>query len=95
MRRPAFSDRLVKRVFVDGGRFLHVVRVDDNVFLLEPELSLFLFDRVCAFGQNLKKWRQEWNPPLIGYCTMVENGKKHRQNSNLIIHCPTSEGANE
>ena len=23
--------------------------------------------------------------------TMVENGKKHRQNCHLIIHCPTSE----
>ena len=27
--------------------------------------------------------------------TMVENGKKHRQNSHLIIHCPTSEGVSE
>ena len=26
---------------------------------------------------------------------MVENRKKHRQNSNLIIYCPTSEGASE
>ena len=26
---------------------------------------------------------------------MVENGKKHRQNSNLIIHCPMSEGVSE
>ena len=27
--------------------------------------------------------------------TMVENGKKHRQNSRLIIHVPTSEGVSE
>ena len=27
--------------------------------------------------------------------TMVENGKKDRQNSHLIIHCPTSEGVSE
>jgi len=26
---------------------------------------------------------------------MVENWKKHRQNSNLIIHCPTSERTSE
>ena len=26
---------------------------------------------------------------------MVENGKKYRQNSHLIIHCPTSEGVSE
>ena len=26
---------------------------------------------------------------------MVENGKKHRQNSHPIIHCPTSEGVSE
>ena len=26
---------------------------------------------------------------------MVENGKKHRQSSHLIIHFPTSEGVNE
>ena len=26
---------------------------------------------------------------------MVENGKKHRQNSHLIIHCPTSKGVSE
>ena len=31
---------------------------------------------------------------LLSY-TMVENGKKHRQNSHLIIHCPTSEGVSE
>ena len=28
-------------------------------------------------------------------CTMVENRIKHRQNSYLIIHCPTSEGVSE
>ena len=27
--------------------------------------------------------------------TMVENGKKHRQNCHPIIHCPTSEGVSE
>ena len=27
--------------------------------------------------------------------TMVENGKKHRQNSHLIIRFPTSEGVSE
>ena len=27
--------------------------------------------------------------------TVVENGKKHRQNSHLTIHCPTSEGTSE
>ena len=27
--------------------------------------------------------------------TIVENGKKHRQNSHLINHCPTSEGVSE
>ena len=27
--------------------------------------------------------------------TMVENRKKHRQNSHPIIHCPTSEGVSE
>ena len=27
--------------------------------------------------------------------TMVENRKKHRKNSHLIIHCPTSEGVSE
>ena len=27
--------------------------------------------------------------------TMVENGKKHRQKSNLIIYFPTSEGVSE
>ena len=27
--------------------------------------------------------------------TVVENGKKHRQNSHLIIHCPTSEGVSK
>ena len=27
--------------------------------------------------------------------TMAENRKKHRQNSHLIIHCPTSEGVSE
>jgi len=27
--------------------------------------------------------------------TMVENGIKHRQNSHLIIHFPTSEGVSE
>ena len=26
---------------------------------------------------------------------MVENRKKHRQNSHPIIHCPTSEGVSE
>ena len=26
---------------------------------------------------------------------MVENRKKHRQNSHAIIHCPTSEGVSE
>ena len=26
---------------------------------------------------------------------MVENGKKHRQNSHLMNHCPTSEGVSE
>ena len=26
---------------------------------------------------------------------MVENRKKHRQNSHSIIHCPTSEGVSE
>ena len=29
------------------------------------------------------------------FCTMVENKKKHRQNSHPIIHCPTSEGVSE
>ena len=27
----------------------------------------------------------------VGDCTMVENGKKHRQNSHIMIHFPTSE----
>ena len=30
-----------------------------------------------------------------GMGTMVENRKKHRQNSHLTIHCPTSEGVSE
>ena len=30
-----------------------------------------------------------------GKGTMVENGKKRRQNSHLIIHCPTSEEVSE
>ena len=30
-----------------------------------------------------------------GECTMVGNGKKHKINSHLIIHCPTSEGVSE
>ena len=39
-------------------------------------------------------------PPIAGNQrrnpgTMVENGRKHRQNSNLTIHCPTSEGVSE
>ena len=36
--------------------------------------------------------------PLRGFwrfCTMVENKKKHRQNSHPIIHCPTREGVSE
>ena len=65
-RRPLFTDRLVKRVFVDGDRFIHVVRVENDIYFLEPELSVFLFDRVCAFGQNLKG-AQPWTPPLVGY----------------------------
>ena len=28
-------------------------------------------------------------------CTMVENRKKHRENSHPIIHFPTSEGVSE
>jgi len=28
-------------------------------------------------------------------CTMGQNRKKHRINSRLIIHCPTSEGVSE
>ena len=31
----------------------------------------------------------------LHYGTMVENGKKHRQNSHLINHFPTSEGVSE
>ena len=27
--------------------------------------------------------------------TMVQNGQKHRIDSHLIIHCPTSEGVSE
>ena len=29
------------------------------------------------------------------HATLVQNRKKHRQNSHLIIHCPTSEGVSE
>ena len=32
---------------------------------------------------------------MIIRSTMVENRIKHRQNSHLIIHCPTSEGVSE
>ena len=32
---------------------------------------------------------------LKGCVTMVKNGKKHRQNSHLISHCPMSEGVSE
>ena len=32
---------------------------------------------------------------MIPMGTMVENGKKHRQNSHLINHFPTSEGVSE
>ena len=28
-------------------------------------------------------------------CTMGQNRKKHRMNSHLIIHCPTSSGVSE
>ena len=34
-------------------------------------------------------------PKGFSVVTMVENGKKHRQNSHLIIHFPTSEGVSE
>ena len=34
-------------------------------------------------------------PRWWNMCTMVENRKKHRQNSHLIIHFPTSEGVSE
>ena len=37
----------------------------------------------------------EWEIFIFSYIyadTMVENRKKHRQNSHLIIHCPKSEG---
>ena len=32
---------------------------------------------------------------LPSLSTMVQNRKKHRKNSHLIIHCPTSEGVSE
>ena len=32
---------------------------------------------------------------VVHNCNMVENGKKHRQNSHLIIRFPTSEGVSE
>ena len=34
-------------------------------------------------------------PSFLSSCTMVENRKKHRQNSHLINHYPTSEGMSE
>ena len=40
--------------------------------------------------RNLKK-----NGKGEGNSTMVENGKKHRQNSHIIIPFPTSEGVSE
>ena len=40
------------------------------------------------------KW--ETNGKLVtNQCTMVEKGKKHRQNSHLINHCLTSEGVSK
>ena len=40
-----------------------------------------------------KKIREERLP--CKEFTMVENRKKHRQNSHPIIHCPTSEAVSE
>ena len=59
--------------------------------------------RVAAAGYLRLDLRSTWEkkeiefaiPRLCPPCTMVENGKKHRQNSHLINHCPTSEGVSE
>ena len=53
--------------------------------------SPYLAIRLHASFSGPDSWRkQEIQRP-----TMVENGKKHNQNSHLIIHFPTSEGMSE
>ena len=55
---------------------------DDDDFFFERERDIF------------------WRPRRISAaakdeCTMGQNREKHRKNSHLIIHCPTSEEVSE
>ena len=48
----------------------------------------------CMYGQMFGQMYGQIVGSTGGY-TMVENRKKHRQNSHSIIHCPTSEEVSE
>ena len=58
-------------------------------------------ERMSGASERTIKWPSTAVPilgcfePWCGSSTMVENRKKHRQNSNLIIPFPTSEGVSE
>ena len=57
-----------------------------NSIILARDVLFFLFRSAMVQNRHESRCKD---------CTMVENGKKHRQNSHLIIHFPTSEGVSE
>ena len=48
-----------------------------------------------GFIEEILRLRLRKSAAYFRYDTMVENRKKHRQNSHLINHCPTSERVSE
>ena len=67
----------------------------DRSFLLtfHHHRQTLKFHEVLKVDEVLSWIRASWR--TNSQLTMVENGKKHRQNSHPIIHCPTSEGVSE
>ena len=50
---------------------------------------------ISSGGSERESKQMSARAKRMSECTMVENRKKHRLNSNPIIHCPTSEGVSE
>ena len=67
----------------------------DRSFLLtfHHHRQTLKFHEVLKVDELLSWIRASWR--TNSQLTMVENGKKHRQNSHPIIHCPTSERTSE
>ena len=84
----AFVFRLEEKLdgfFVIAAVVVVVVQLDEEAFPLERQFPGELGGK-RVYRELLRDWRR--------ICTM-ENGKKHRINSLLIIHCPTSLGVSE